>query len=508
MSTKSSIASVMAWNWVVQSLAMFKQVDQSTLIGVVKKALAISDDLGKDSREMVSLRMLESMFIHEQCEDVLHRILEETSEPMKELERQKWNVHPFVMHKRASLPKSPLEKLKEEILDGSHPLLASLKERSYLENINIPENSQNTFPEVNVHFNDQTKVSKDDLASMNLENENNKLPKSPLQNPDDVDNSTRGKNTEHTKRKENEMPKEPPVKGLEENMVMDHNEQTPSKNLEQNCDDLNADHSQQELTDEKCDDEMTNIAAMKEAFLNSQHTLSQDSMATIDSTEICLCMKCNNGGELLVCSSDTCRLRVHESCLGSTTTTLDKNGKFFCPFCAYSHAISTYLEAKKKTSLARKDLKAFMSSGVKHRPNKSTQTESPGQKVKGNVNGHTVRRDTEDHTPNEHKQKCNENESPMSKTHSRRCRDQKPQYTSPTIPLIRRNKLQWTMSEVEILKEGVQRFSSNNNSKGFPWKDILDFGGDVFHKSRTTIDLKDKWRNLCKGSPAKKKQKL
>lgn len=65
---------------------------------MVKKALAISDDLGKDSREVVSLRMLESMFTHgneatidthstqnakisfdpsEQCEDVLHRILEE-----------------------------------------------------------------------------------------------------------------------------------------------------------------------------------------------------------------------------------------------------------------------------------------------------------------------------------------------------------------------------------------------------------------------------------------------
>lgn len=51
------------------------------------------------------------------------------------------------------------------------------------------------------------------------------------------------------------------------------------------------------------------------------------------------------------------------------------------------------------------------------------------------------------------------------------------------------------------------RFSSNNNSKGIPWKGILDFGEDVFHKIRTTIDLKDKWRNLCIGSPAKKKQK-
>lgn len=97
---------------------------------------------------------------------------------------------------------------------------------------------------------------------------------------------------------------------------------------------------------------------------------------------------------MLVCSFDTYQLRVHKSCLGSTTTTLDKNGKFLCPFCAYSHAISTYLEAKKNASLARKDLQAFMSLGVKHRPNvagfeknKSKQTEVASQKVKVNING-------------------------------------------------------------------------------------------------------------------------
>ncbi|KAI3767899.1 hypothetical protein L2E82_18328 [Cichorium intybus] len=54
----------MAWNWVVQTVAIFKQVDPSTLVGVAKKAPAIPDDLRKDSREMVYLRILESLFIH------------------------------------------------------------------------------------------------------------------------------------------------------------------------------------------------------------------------------------------------------------------------------------------------------------------------------------------------------------------------------------------------------------------------------------------------------------
>ncbi|KAI3750241.1 hypothetical protein L2E82_20874 [Cichorium intybus] len=549
----------MAWNWVVQALANFKQVDPSTLVGVAKKAPAIPDDLGKDSREMVYLRILESLFIHgdeatidthssqnykisfdpsEQCEDVLKKILEETSEPMTELERQKWNVIPFVMHKRASLSKNPLQKLKEELFEGSHPLLASLKEKSKLGSPNLPENSrssQRTSLEVNVDFNDQTTVSKDDLAPMNPVNESNKLPKSPLHTSNHVDNST-STISKHIERKEHEMPKESPIKSLEENMSMDHVDQTPSKNLEQSCGNANVDRGQQELTghdddghvpnvsnngpsddgkkdieNEKSDDEMIDIAAMKEAFLNSQYTVSQDSMATIDSTEICLCMKCNKGGKLLVCGSDTCQVRVHENCL-NLTTTLDENGKFFCPFCAYSHAISEYLKVKKKASLARKDLQVFISSGVAHKKvpskkgtvldkNKSKQTEAAGEKVKDNTDIHL-----NNEFSNPHKRKLNEKESHVS-SHPRKCREQKPQYKSPTILLIRRKKLQWTKSEVEILKEGVERYSNDDN-KGIPWRDILEFGRDVFHKSRTTIDLKDKWRNICKGSPASKKPKL
>ncbi|GJX28811.1 zinc finger, PHD-type, homeodomain-like, zinc finger, RING/FYVE/PHD-type containing protein [Tanacetum coccineum] len=103
--------------------------------------------------------------------------------------------------------------------------------------------------------------------------------------------------------------------------------------------------------------ERTDIAAKKEAFLSSQCTLSQDFMATVDCSELCICMKCNKGGQLLVCSSDACPFRVHERCLGSAAT-FDEHRNFFCPFCAYSHAISKYLEVKNKASFARKCLQS------------------------------------------------------------------------------------------------------------------------------------------------------
>ncbi|KAI3772577.1 hypothetical protein L6452_03767 [Arctium lappa] len=744
MAAKCSTAPTVQWNWVIEALANFEQVDTSTLIGLVKMAPAISGNLGKDAREMVSIRILESLFGHgneatvdgdssqnakirfdasERCEDVLQQILNETPEPMAKLEKEKWDVRPFLMHKRSTLPKCMLKKLKEAILESSHPLLASLKERSRV----IANVSENTSPGNDGNFNVQGTV-KDDLAFLNPRKDKNKFQEKVLQEVNKV-GKTAGATTEHTGREECEMAIEPPLKGPVRKKLMEHDAHAASRTLLHSCDVANAQHDRQQLhcdddnlpqdthreghdkgvsvnsmenlefvvkskvpknsiqpnvldgepsgiaknsmkhdgrletsndsdiaddenTDsERADDENTDIAAKKEAFLNSQCSLNQDSLAMTEWSEINLCMKCNEGGQLLVCSSDACPLRVHESCLGSAVT-LDENGKFFCPFCAYSRAISKYLEAKRKASLARKDLQAFSSFTVNSRPNKSSKTQSEleinegrkmgafGETTKGNGNGDTVSRannincrsNKEDSTradplmpivsddpscgekeagvasadnsllpeplsscvnddldkgvsvsnrsmkeaeevrqnvgkgcesptrmeehqlssqdvndcglkspsfnangsdlvtgeraemqhirtgclnqqttdlpqnpipqPSTPKQKCKEKESHRSveSSCSRKLRKRKVQHTSPSVPSSRRKILPWTKLEEETLKEGVQRYSSVN-SKGIPWKEILDFGCNVFHKGRTPIDLKDKWRNVCKGSP-------
>ncbi|WOG90997.1 hypothetical protein DCAR_0310245 [Daucus carota subsp. sativus] len=70
----------------------------------------------------------------------------------------------------------------------------------------------------------------------------------------------------------------------------------------------------------------------------------------------------------------------------------------------------------------------------------------------------------------------------------------------PSVPQYRRKKVPWSDAEEEALKEGVRRFASDNN-RTMPWKRILEFGAQIFEKHRTAIDLKDKWRNMCKASP-------
>lgn len=116
-------------------------------------------------------------------------------------------------------------------------------------------------------------------------------------------------------------------------------------------------------------EEKIEIAKKKSAFLSSQCTNSQDSFATADSKELNLCVKCNKDGKLLVCSSVTCPVVIHDSCLGSVPI-LDKAGGFYCPFCAYSQAISKYLAVKKKVLHARNDLKSFFGLGIKQASNK------------------------------------------------------------------------------------------------------------------------------------------
>lgn len=87
--------------------------------------------------------------------------------------------------------------------------------------------------------------------------------------------------------------------------------------------------------------------------------------ARTESNEQNLCMKCNEGGQLLACKKTTCPLMVHKNCLGASAQ-LDAKGNFFCPFCAYSQAISEYLEAKKNASFAREELAIFISKGIQN----------------------------------------------------------------------------------------------------------------------------------------------
>ncbi|KAK1366216.1 hypothetical protein POM88_041777 [Heracleum sosnowskyi] len=338
------------------------------------------------------------------------------------------------------------------------------------------------------------------------------------------------------------------------------------------------------------DDENDEILIRNNTFLNSQYSHSQDSLATLNGTKK-LCMVCKIGGQLLVCSSVSCQRMVHEKCMG-VAPTFDAARSFYCPFCAYSQAISEYSESKKKLPLARKALVTFInrdeyrvrnSSNISHRADQNYLKESKlcNECVEQNRPENVGRREIEnssrkymrdmpsvshDSSSRERARDvtCGANEEdqyvasqavqdsvlqnskskdkkiahkqhvgtekeqdvsnqppvlpcePAKTTHSNlakssgkkkksvthlslRVRKGEQQYTYPSLPQLKRKKIPWSNAEEEALKEGVRKFASNHD-RLMPWKTILEFGGDIF-VNRTTIDLKDKWRNICKASP-------
>ncbi|KAF2307854.1 hypothetical protein GH714_032628 [Hevea brasiliensis] len=120
----------------------------SKLQHLVEASPISPEDFGTSTREMIALRCLELYFgtdnevandvpsvtrprrafdFSESCEVVLDVITKETPESAYP-DPSKWDIQPFIAHKRASRPKCTLEKLKDAILDGTHPYAASLAE--------------------------------------------------------------------------------------------------------------------------------------------------------------------------------------------------------------------------------------------------------------------------------------------------------------------------------------------------------------------------------------------
>ncbi|PQQ01358.1 uncharacterized protein Pyn_31485 [Prunus yedoensis var. nudiflora] len=340
-------------------------------------------------------------------------------------------------------------------------------------------------------------------------------------------------------------------------------------------------------------DEKIDVAMKKHAFLSSQCTSSHRSSVTADWTERNLGKESNESGQLLICKTSDCPVVVHENWLRSSAIHYEK-GNFYCPFCIYSLDLTEYLEAKKETSLLKKDLDAFIHT-LEHQPkeclgrphnkeNFCTRNFDEDLNEKSHQNGHLGEREKnlgkqcEEHanevndfqfqniTGNEKhvapfascvhvNSECGDesatavcrkldvstgekeeeekvarecipvgvplsskntenlltdqgyevnidseqvdNQKSSTSKYSIRPRRSKNLYSYPATRQLRRIKVPWTVEEEEMLKKGVETISRTDEGN-IPWKQILEFGGSVFLHSRTPIDLKDKWRNICR----------
>ncbi|KAL0355422.1 UNVERIFIED_CONTAM: hypothetical protein Sradi_3989100 [Sesamum radiatum] len=206
---------------------------------------------------------------------------------------------------------------------------------------------------------------------------------------------------------ENEVGEEGPCKLKTTKKYMDKFEQNFNRDIRNICEAKDVDIS---IDGDWYHEELIDIAKKKKAFLSSRCTYDQGSLATINWRELNACVKCHKAGKLLVCKTKSCQLVIHENCLNSDAN-LYKRGKFYCPFCAHSRAISKSMKIKKKVSLTRKAYATFICCGTRkesekqsHRSNKIKChfEQDEGLRQSNKLNNKNVNRSINDH---QHKRK-------------------------------------------------------------------------------------------------------
>ncbi|KAF8012087.1 hypothetical protein BT93_I0269 [Corymbia citriodora subsp. variegata] len=546
MDGKSSAELSLPWFWIIEYLAKFEQVKPSLLHGTLKAAPEIPAHLGKNMEEVVSLRCLEELCgprnesmngtwsslgskekidRSKSCKDVLQYMFHNASASdlgVTANELLKWDLRSFLMHKRASVPKTALEELKDTILGGTHPDADFFKKEGGLAHAShldrtvicngqhtgltcVPDvgdvNAPNTVDgsnSVSQPANHMEPLEGDDDNRMRLPTkrnhtdvhaENTERNSNENEHHDADSDAKRAKQQDSDEIKDRE---ESPVvltgsvgferiNGCSEremsNLVKDHMGTVDEDQLlmgdgrhyvqPRTCDvlsdgtergfsvdDSTCIHDSIEKTknsesarasqwgqtftsnaedyvvpvageetssdsDEYRKEEM-DVTMKKHEFLCSQSQCPspRNAVVTVDWSKQNVCMKCNQGGQLLVCNTSSCPLMVHESCVGLSAM-FDNNGMFYCPFCAYSIAISEYHDAKKEASLTRKNLSAFIRAGLKHHQENLDRTE---QNLSGNgtseidivnehnemdVNGHQFKANKSDGEQNDPSQRCN-----------------------------------------------------------------------------------------------------
>ncbi|KAL7087312.1 hypothetical protein ACP275_13G060900 [Erythranthe tilingii] len=78
---------------------------------------------------------------------------------------------------------------------------------------------------------------------------------------------------------------------------------------------------------------------------------------------------------------------------------------------------------------------------------------------------------------------------------SKKGRHSSVQIANETFSGKKRRRLFWSVEEVEKLKEGIEKYSTEVN-KNIPWRKILMYGHGVFDETRTPGDLREKGRKL------------
>ncbi|KAK1262458.1 hypothetical protein QJS04_geneDACA018755 [Acorus gramineus] len=349
------------------------------------------------------------------CENVLSRLVKKVAAPSTSrkygTEHSKNDFCQFILQKRASLPRCFLDRLKESIPDNcdivgqvlnEHSSLTKRNRVGYLDSDLILPDSEDehvrpkklkwittdgrtelskqnsaalTSGSRNEIFLDDIPVYRKECANINTstsdrlkDSRNDKYSAKALSvKQKSVSNTsiTKAKKIHNAQEKERRCTAEPfsqeSVHIDEVEFVSDPNHIVEVSSKQHGCPDA----APNDIL------ETDIINAEKDKFLSSQNIFSQQSLME-DLTQQKVCIKCNDGGPLLNCSSSGCPVVVHENCWGLSIELKDIEC-YYCPFCTCSRAAVAYRKAKREAFLARKSLSSFIDRHEKQGHHKKQQ---------------------------------------------------------------------------------------------------------------------------------------
>ncbi|CAN1173035.1 hypothetical protein LINPERHAP2_LOCUS30423 [Linum perenne] len=371
-----------AWLWLVEYMASSPEIDCTTLHDLIEEAHEL---LNQSVRERITLRCLQELFgashvaahdppsgpeaklavdFSSSCEDVLESIRRETSDLRKGgPELLKWDIHPFIVHKKASMPKCFLNQLKETITEGPVPSAALFAKVSGL----VHENEDEKRSTLEEHGQSEA-LGRSDCQIEVSRGESVSQP--PANGLAAIDENLCFSNPSTSERGEIFGDRGGVSLGSHGRVSAADCQQADTERFERESlstdmvnDDNLVEHSMQGKVG-VAEKENSDLGAESQRGVSKEgpddsSLLSKDAGDWSGSN---LCVICGKNGQLLVCGRDGCSSVVHESCLGSTPS-FDSTGQFCCPYCADSIATSYYKKMKERMAVTLKHLSAFLSVG-------------------------------------------------------------------------------------------------------------------------------------------------
>lgn len=346
MKEYSSLPPQMAeWYWCIEYVAKYVK-DLRCILDLMNLGYPTTNDYGSRINEILSLRILESLFdptknaaaatvvvgpriefdLSLSTTHVLNAILEHVT--VSELrpgmpELSKFNLLPFFAHKNMSLPPCALEVLRD---------------------VSAMEDQTNAAPtmEANdaVFRDDRSEHRRDVCEEMAIDEEQL-----------------------HTGLEQTNM------KDKDEVVVIDHEDSPPVQRDEVIVIDGNDTTAEQFINEGDTARETSSpsldvrVKCTKDgAWLINESDEESDTVRDPPSSRPeNVCWKCERvgGASLLICSRSECAAKVHKECLNAPAH-FDEDDNFHCPVCWYDRVTTEYIESRKLMSCAKRRLVKFL----------------------------------------------------------------------------------------------------------------------------------------------------